>query len=163
MKSLLLLLVCAGLIFFRFSASGQGDKKTITAQSSSLFLQGKNRVILERNLSFDRLSNYFNDTKNGHSNDFQLHAGYSRFIIDGLAIGADIDANFSGDHSGINDVLVRNLTVAPHALYGHSLSGAINMYVKTEIGVGSSTQPAAIPIRLTCLDLAQRLDFRYNL
>lgn len=135
MKLQHLFFIIPSLLLTGYFVSGQ---ETDGKKASGIFSKGKNRILLERNFSYRNFENNFNDVKTGRTNRLMLHGEYSRFLVDGVAVGLDVDAEFSGYHPVSNsDVLVREWSVAPHVIYGTSLGGAINIYGKAEVGLGS--------------------------
>ncbi|MBL7740318.1 MAG: hypothetical protein JNK14_13970 [Chitinophagaceae bacterium] len=119
--------------------SGQIVSIEDEARGAGIFSKGVNRIVMERNIDFTTFKTKFDGVNTGRSNSWQLHAEGSRFLIDGFAIGGDIDVNATGWRPvSNNDVLVRNWMVTPHALYGKSLSGTINIYGKAGVGFGSN-------------------------
>lgn len=137
MKPLLILPACLSLLGSVAALAQDKEKRLVTADNSSIFDQGRNRFTFNSKMSLRVFDVIRNDMNVGKSTDFRFQGEYSRFVIDGFAVGGQVNVDLSKDKLGN---FIHNTTVirgGVHALYGRSLGGAVNIYTKAAYDIGT--------------------------
>jgi hypothetical protein len=133
------------LLLFSICSLAQGDKGKVPASTTTIsakdieklpFSKGINNFTIRQNFGYSR-------TKPEDSDDYTRGIGlsldYNRFIVDGFAVGADINlSSFKSEINNIDVIKSSSVMVYGNAIYGNSFSGAINLYGKASVGFGQS-------------------------
>jgi hypothetical protein len=132
-------------LLFVVSGSAQKIDKSKTSTTSTVsakdienlpFSRGINNFIIQQNFGYSRSKPEDGDS---HTRGIGLNINYNRFIVDGVAIGAELDvASFRSELSNIDVIKNSNNMIYGNAIYGNSFGGTINLYGKASVGFGQS-------------------------
>jgi Outer membrane protein beta-barrel domain len=100
------------------------------------FSKGINNFTIQQNFGFTRTKP---ENSDNHSRQIGLNLDYNRFIVDGFAVGAQLDfSSLRTEISNIDVIKSTEVMLYGNATYGHTFSGGLNLYGKASVGFGSS-------------------------
>jgi hypothetical protein len=131
------------ILLFVINSSAQGDKDkaspvaTISAEELDKlpFSQGVNNFTVKQNFNFTRIKPEDSDN---NTRTFGLSVDYNRFVIDGLAIGANIDfSSLRSEIGSIDVVKSTSFALYGNVIYGRTFESGFNLYGKASVGFGT--------------------------
>lgn len=108
--------------------------------SEDAFARGNFKIDFERLGRLQYLNNYEGDTKLGHSSDVGFRINGTKFFIDHLGVGANLDGKWNGTHFNTNEYLTRRFAINPYIVYGMPISPVTGLYLQAgpEFGFGKT-------------------------
>jgi Outer membrane protein beta-barrel domain/TonB-dependent Receptor Plug Domain len=133
------------LLLFVVSGSAQIIDKDIPTSTTTIsakeieklpFSRGINNFNIQQNFGYNRTKP---ENSDNHSRQIGLNLDYNRFIVDGFAVGAELDlSSIRTEINNIDVVKSTEVMLYGNAIYGHTFSSGLNLYGKASVGFGSS-------------------------
>ena len=131
------------LLLIAIYSSAQVDKtkaSTVTSVSAKdidklPFSRGINNFLIQQNFGYSRTKP---ENSDNHSREIDLNLNYNRFIVDGFALGVELDlSSLRSEIGNIDVVKSTQVMLYGNATYGHTFDNGFNLYGRAAVGFGS--------------------------